>query len=87
MGAGKDKAYIISTQHGYMEGQQLHGDDCDNTLQAIHCVWHVQVLICKYLGIHILLVTYDNWAALKRPIDRQERRGYIGSQRKAFSCG
>lgn len=69
-------AYIISTQHGYMEGQELHGDNSENALKAVHCVRDRQEIVCKLLCLRVILVTYDNRPPLQRNT-WAEQKGYI----------
>ncbi|KAK7506556.1 hypothetical protein BaRGS_00002031 [Batillaria attramentaria] len=54
-----------------MEGEQLHRDDCQNALQAIHCVGDLHEITRTFLRLRILLVTNDNRAPLEKPIHKQ----------------
>lgn len=69
-------AYIVSTQHGYMEGQELHGNYSENALKAVHRVRDGQETVCKLLRLRVFLVTYDYGAPLQSNT-WAEQRGYI----------
>lgn len=58
-------AYIVSTQHGYMEGEELHGDNSEDALKAVHRVRHGQEIVRKLLCLRVFLVTYDYGAPLQ----------------------
>ena len=73
-GQCQGQPYVISPQHGRVEGQQLHGDDRQHGLQAVHCVRHRYELTRLRLRVNIILVANKNGPPLK---DVFEKRGLV----------
>lgn len=68
-----ESSYVISTQDSYVEGEQLHRNHCQNSLQAVDSVWHRQEIVRKLLRLLVILVTNDNWAPLQKPIHKSTK--------------
>lgn len=62
--------YIISSQDGQMEGQELKGDDTEDALQAVHSVWQLNGLVGVLTHFRVILATEDDWPALEE-VDAQ----------------
>lgn len=56
--------YIISSQDGQMEGQELQGDDTEDALQTVHSMWQLDGLVGILTNLRVILATEDDWPAL-----------------------
>lgn len=58
-------SYIISSEDGQVEGQQLEWDDAEDPLQAVHAVRHFNSTARVLYGLVVVLVTDHYGTTLK----------------------
>lgn len=56
--------YVISSQDGQMEGQELQGDDAEDALQTVHSVRQLDGLVGILTHVGVILAAEDDWPAL-----------------------
>lgn len=57
--------YIISSQDGQMEGQELQGDDTEDALQTVHSMWQLNGLVGILNHVGVILATEHDRPALE----------------------
>lgn len=57
--------YIISSQDSQMEGHELQGDDAEDALQTVHCLWQLNSLVGILSHVRVILATEDDGPALE----------------------
>lgn len=62
--------YVISSQDGQVEGQELQGDDAEDALQTVHCVWQLDGVVGILLHVRVVLATKDDGPTL---VERESR--------------
>ena len=58
--------YVVSAQHGQVEGQQLQRDDAEDALQAVHRVRQLDRLVGVLHDVLVVTATQDDGAPLRR---------------------
>lgn len=56
--------YVISSQDGQVERQELQGDDAQDALQTVHSVWQLDGLVGILSHLRVVLATQDDGPTL-----------------------
>lgn len=63
--AWRDSTYVVTSEDGQVEGQQLQRDDAQDALQAVHTVRHFDIAAGVLDSLVIVFVTDHDRAALQ----------------------
>lgn len=56
--------YVISSQDGQVERQELQGDDTEDALQTVHSMWQLDGLVGILSHLRVVLATQDDGPTL-----------------------
>jgi len=60
------QSYIVASQDSDMEGEELHGDDCKNSLQTVHRLGYLNVALPMLKCVSVSDVTDQDWLTLEQ---------------------
>lgn len=63
-------AYVISSQDSQVEGQELQGDDTEDSLQTVHSMRQLNGVVGHLTDLRVVLATKDDGPTL---MERESR--------------
>lgn len=71
-------AYIKPSQNSQVEGQDLQGDDTEDTLQTVNSVWQLDGLVGILDHLSVVLATQDDGPTLTERSNDAVLAGIVG---------